>query len=211
MAAPSTITNPQVFQDTCSFPGGVLTTWDRTQLTLDSLAAYPIPLTNLRIHDAFQTVLPGTAADDDLGLLGTAFGTAAPTVVTSDLKNTSGTQYGRCMVQLPQEYQAGKNVRLRAFAGMKTTVANGTATIDFVAYKLTGDGGITGGDIVSTSATSINGSLTNSARDFVVTATTLSPGDWLDVRVAIAITDSGTGTAVIGEIDYLALLCDVRG
>lgn len=211
MASPSTITNDTIFQGTVNFTGGVTTKWDRSQMAQDDLAVFPIPLTSLRVHDAYQTVLPGTAASDDLALLGTAFGTSAPTVVTSDLKATTGTQYARFEAMLPECYQAGQTVVLRAFAGMKTTQSDGTATIDFVAYKKTGDGGITGGDIVATAATSINDSTTNSARDFQVTASTLSPGDILDCRVAIAITDSATGTAVIGEIDYLALCCDIKG
>lgn len=209
--ATSTHSGDHVFQGTVNFIGGVVTKWDRDQMQQETLAVFPIPLTSLRVHDAYQTNLPGTAASDDLGLLGTAFGTSAPTVVTSDAKATTVTQYARFEVMLPECYEAGETVVLRALAGMKTTVSDGTATIDFSAYKKTGDGGITGGDIVSTAATSINGSLTNSARDFNVTATTLSAGDILDCRVVIAITDAATATAVIGEIDYLALCCDIKG
>jgi hypothetical protein len=209
--ATSTHSGDHVFQGTVNFVGGIVSKIERSQFQQEDLAVFPIPLTSLRIHDAYQTVLTGTAGTDDLGLLGTAFGTSAPTVVTSDLKAATGTQYARFEVMLPESYQTGQTVVLRAFAGMKTTVSDGSATIDFQAYKKTGDGGITGGDIVSTAATSINGSTTNSARDFQVTASTLAPGDILDCRVAIAITDSATGTAVIGEIDYLALCCDIRG
>lgn len=213
MAAPSTITNPQVFQDTVTFTGGVTTLFARTQLQQDTLAAYPVPLTDLRVHDAFQTVLPGTAANDDLGILGTDFTAACPTVVTQDEKANMGahSSYGRFMTQLPAEYQAGETVVIRCFAGMKTNVADQSAVIDIEAYKFTGDGGRTGGDICATSAVSINGSTTNSARDFTITASSLSPGDWLDVRVTITIDDDATGTAVIGEIDYIQLLCDIRG
>lgn len=209
--ATSTHSGDHVFQGSVTFAGGVTTTWDRSQSTQQTLAVFPIPLTSLRVHDAYQTVIPGTAASDDLGLLGTAFGTSAPTVVTSDAKATTVTQYARFEVMIPESYVTGETVVLRAFAGMKTTVSDGTATIDFSAYKKTGDGGITGGDIVSTSATTINGSLTNSARDFNVTASSLASGDILDCRVVIAITDAATGTAVIGEIDYLALCCDIKG
>lgn len=203
-------TEDVVFSGDVKFTGTITTKFTRDQMAQVTLATVPIPLTSLRVHDAYQTVLPGTAASDDLALLGTAFGTSAPTVVTSDLKATSGTQYARFEVQLPENYEDGETVVLRAFAGMKTTVSDGTATIDFSAYKKTGDGGITGGDIVATAATSINGGTTNSARDFTVTAATLSAGDILDCRVAIAITDTSTATAVIGEIDYLQLLCDVK-
>lgn len=204
-------TEDVVFSGDVKFTGTISTTFDRTLLTEDALSPYPIPLTSLRVHDAYQTVLPGTAGTDDLGLLGTAFATSAPTVVTSDAKATTVTQYARFEVQMPAEYQAGESVKIRIFAGMKTTVSDGTATVDLVAYKKTGDGGITGGDICATAATSINASTTNAARDFTITAATLSPGDILDCRIVIAITDTATGTAVIGEIDYIQLLCDVKG
>lgn len=204
-------TEDVVFSGDVKFTGTISTKFARSQLAEDGLVPYPIPLTSLRVHDAIQTTLPGTAASDDLGILGTAFGTAAPTVVTSDLKNTTGTQYARALVQLPQEYEDGEAVKVRVHAGMKTTVANGTATIDVECYKLTGDGGITGGDICATAAQSINASTTNADKDFTITSATLSGGDWLDLRFTIAITDSATGTAVIGEIDYIQLLCDVKG
>lgn len=209
--ATSTHSGDHVFQGTVNLAGGLASTIDRSSLTAETDKAFPIPLTSLRVHDAYQTNLPGTASSDDLGLLGTAFGTSAPTVVTSDAKATTVTQYARFEAMLPECYTAGDTVKIRIFAGMKTTVSDGTATVDLVVYKKTGDGGITGGDICATSATSINGSLTNSARDFTITASTLSPGDVLDCRVVIAITDSATGTAVIGEIDYLQLLCKIRG
>lgn len=208
--ATSTHSGDHVFQGATTFAGGVTNTWDRSQMTQETLAAFPIPLTSLRVHDAFQTVLPGTAASDDLGLLGTAFGTAAPTVVTSDAKATTVTQRARAMVQIPECYVTGETVVIRVYAGMKTTLSDGTATLDVEAYEMTGSGGI-GSDLVTTAATSINGSLTNSARDFTVTSSGLAPGDWLDIRITIAITDAATATAVIGEIDWIALCCDIKG
>lgn len=208
--ATSTHSGDHVFQGAVTFAGSIATTFARSQLTQETLAAFPVPLTDLRVHDAFQTVLPGTAASDDLGLLGTAFGTSAPTVVTSDAKATTVTQRARFMCQLPPEYQTGETVVIRIYAGMKTTVSDGTATLDVEAYEMLGSGGI-GSDLVTTSATSINGSLTNSARDFTLTSSGLTAGDWLDVRITIAITDAATATAVIGEIDWIQLCCDIRG
>lgn len=181
----------------------------RTKFATDSALPFVVPLTDLRVWDAFQTDLPGTAASDDLALIGGTFGTNTPMVKTSDAKNTSVTQRARCMVRLPAEYKAAGNVVLRLHAGMQTTVANGTATVDVEAYESNKEGGL-GSDLCATSATTIN-SLTLADKDFTITAAGLAAGDWLDVRVTIAITDSATGTAVTGAIGNISLLCDCQG
>lgn len=199
---------PVVFEDDVKFPGGVSTKFSRSQFSQETGAVFMVPLTSLRVHDAFQTNLPGTAAADDLGLIGTAFGTSSPVVQTSDAKTTTITQYARFMFALPECYDTAETVTLRIFAGMDTTVSDGTATVDASVYKVDGEGGI-GSDLCATSATTIN-SLTNAAKDFTITAASLAPGDLLDVRVVIAITDSATGTAVLGEIGYIAFLLDIK-
>lgn len=190
---------------------GTLPAYARTYLAQDNEAEYNIPFESWRVHDAYQTLLPGTSASDDLGLIGGTFGTNTPSVQTYDLKNAGATNVrARFHVRLPQEYVAGETVKLRFKAGMKTTVASASATLDAEAYKSANDGLVSGSDIVSTSATTIN-SLTFANVDFVVTPTTLSAGDWLDVRVTIAINDSATATAVIGAIGKASLLVDVKG
>jgi hypothetical protein len=181
----------------------------RTKLLTYSLEKHVVPLTDLRVWDAFQTVLPGTAASDDLALIGGTFGSATPLIQTSDAKNTTVTQYARFMVALPPNYPASGLVYIRLRAGMITTVANGTATVDVQAYESDKGGGL-GSDLVTTPATTIN-SLTEADKDFVLTDAGLAPGDWLDVRITIAITDSATGTAVIGSIGSIELLCDTQG
>ena len=207
--ATSTFADNVTFQGNVTFTGSVVTKWDRAQLKQDDLAVFQIPLTDFRVHDAMQTVLPGTAASDDLALIGTAFGTSSPTIQTSDLKNTTGTQRARCLVRIPESYVTGETVKIRVYAGMNTTVASSSATVDVEAYEVDGTGGISS-DLCTTAATSIN-SLTNAAKDFDITSSALAAGDVLDVRLTIAITDSATATAVIGEIGYVALLCDIKG
>lgn len=207
--ATSTFADNVTFQGNVTFTGSVVTKWDRAQLKQDDLAVFQIPLTDFRVHDAFQTNLPGTAASDDLALIGTAFGTSSPTIQTSDLKNTTDTQRARCVVRIPESYVTGETVKIRVFAGMNTTVASASATVDVEAYEVDGTGGISS-DLCTTSATSIN-NLTNSAKDFEITSSSLAAGDLLDVRISIAISDSATGTAVIGEIGYVALLADIKG
>lgn len=209
MATPTTFTNDVLCQANFGLTGTLTTPWTRSQLAQADLQPYVVPLTQLRIWDAFATVLTGTAGTDDLALVGGTFATNSPAVRSSDGKATTITQYARFIFALPPEYVAGQTVTLRAYAGMNTTVSDTTATIDFQAYRMDGTGGI-GSDLCTTSATSIN-SLTNANKDFTIDPATLGPGDQLDVRVTIAITDSATVTAVIGEIGSLTFLCDVRG
>jgi len=169
-----------------------------------------IPLELVRVWDAFQTSLPTTAASDDLGLIPGTWATDAIVIQTSDAKNTTVTQRARFTYRLPHNYVSGQLISAVAWAGMKTTVANGTATIDFEAYKKNDSTGLAGSDLVSTSATTIN-SLTAADKAFTIDPTGLSAGDELDIRVTIAITDSGTATAVIGRIMKLYMLPTVRG
>lgn len=180
-------------------------------LALAELQAFPIPLTDFRVWDALQTLLPGTPATDDLGLVGGTFATATPSIRTEDLKAAGATnKRARFLVQLPWEYQAGESVTIRFKAGMITTVAGTSATIDIEAYKLQDDpDDAIGSDLVSTSATSMN-SLTFANIDFVITPTSLSAGDILDVRLTIAVNDGASATAVIGGVTSAKLLCDVR-
>ena len=181
----------------------------RTQLLQQDAQAYGIPLTALRVWDALQTNLPATAATDDLAIITGTLGTDVPTIQSSDGKATTITQYARFQFALPVEYVAAETVTLRLRGGMITTISDTTATVDVQAYKSDVDGA-SGSDLCSTSAISIN-SLTKANCDFTISSGSLSPGDLLDVRVAVAITDSATGTAVIGEVSDVRFLLDIRG
>lgn len=180
-------------------------------LALAELQPFPIPLTDFRVWDAMQTVLPGTPATDDLGLVGGTFGTATPSLRSEDLKTAGATnKRARVLVQLPWDYQAGQSVTLRFRAGMITTVADTTAMLDCEVYKLQDDpDDAIGSDLVSTAATTMN-SLTFANIDFVVTPTGLAPGDILDVRITAAVNDGASATAVIAGITSAKLLADVR-
>jgi hypothetical protein len=180
-------------------------------LALAELQPYVIPLTDFRVWDAMHTVLPGTPATDDLGLVGGTFGTGTPSIRTEDLKALGATnKRARVLVALPWDYVASQSVTLRFKAGMITTASDTTATLDVEAYKLQDDpDDAIGSDLVSTGATTMN-STTFADIDFVVAPSGLSPGDILDVRITIAVTDGATATAVIGGISSARLLCDVR-
>lgn len=181
----------------------------RTSLQQENLKAYQIPLQEVRVWDAFQTPL-GSAAADDLGITAGAFATGCPYLTAGDVKTLNSTRYGRFTFTLPPEYVAGESVRLNVAAGMLTTVASASCTIDFEAYKSARTSLKTGSDLVTTSATTIN-SLTFAEVPFELDPSTLSPGSVLDIRVAIAYNDAATGTAVTPAIAHLEMLLDIKG
>lgn len=192
--------------------GGTNPVINRSDLVQDSLALYAIPWTAWRIWDAFHTNLPGTAATDDLGLIGGTFATNAPSLQTEDLKAAGATNnYARCMMTLPPEYVAAETVQIRLIAGMKTTLSDTTATLDCIVHESDLDDTVSA-DLVTTAATSFNTLVpTMTTIDFTVTATALVAGDILDIRIQTAINDGASGTAVIGYIGGAWLMCDIKG
>ena len=178
----------------------------RTKLAQDTFQPVVIPLTDLRVHDAITSLLPASAASDDLGLDTGTFGTTAAAVKTGDLKAAgSTTRYARFLLPIPIEYDDGQTVQVRINAGMLTTVADTAATVDVQAYR---NGA--GSDICSTSAQSAN-SLTAADLDFTITETNIVSGDIIDIRVAFLVNDGATGTVVQGVINSITARLDVRG
>lgn len=200
---------------TINFPAGSLA-WNvltgvavtRANHVQDSAVEFPVLLTDGRVHDS-GAHLPTTAASDDLGIGVGTIGTGEFYLTTSDAKATTVTQNARYQMQVPYDYDAGETFQLIVNAGMNTTVSDGTATVDLEVYKSDLDGTV-GSDLCATAAQSIN-SLTAADKTFTVTAASLNPGDLLDVRVTIAITDSATGTAVIGRVNSIRRVLDCRG
>lgn len=204
MAFPVQIPSGEITNGMIAAAAGI----ERSKLATETLK-FNVPLEDVRIWDAFQTVLPTTAAADDLGFVIGTWGTDAPVIQTSDSKNTTVTQRARFSYRLPHNYVAGQALSVAAWAGMKTTVATSSATIDFEVYAKNESTGLVGSDLVTTGATTIN-SLTASDKAFVITPTGLVPGNELDIRVTIAITDVATATAVIGRIMKLYMLLTVQ-
>jgi len=184
----------------------------RTALLQESLSPFPVRMTDWKVWDAMQTNLPTTPATDDLGMVHGTFATGSPSLQTEDLKAEAGNptlKYARAQIPLPMNYVAGQTVVLRIHCGMITTAADDTCTIDVSAYESDGEAGISA-DLCATAAVSMN-STDFADKDFTITATTLNPGDMLDVRVLITVSDGATGTAVIGCIGAVTLLCDTKG
>lgn len=181
-----------------------------TILKQDALAIFPVNMMDLRVWDAIHTNLPGTAATDDLALVGTTFGSTAPVITAGDCKALGATsRYARFMVELPECYEAGETVTLSLSAGMVTTVASASCTVDVECYKIDKVTGI-GSDLCTTSATTIN-SLVFAAKVFTITPSSLIAGDVLDIRLTIACNDAATATVVKPTIAGIDLLCDIRG
>lgn len=185
----------------------VLGTIARTALSQDDLQPYTIPASALRVWDAPSTVLPAAAANDDLGVYDNTFLTGAPTVETGDLKTAGATTLkARFQWAVPPEYVSGQTLTLRVSAGMKTTVADTTATLDAEVVRQAAPAV----DICATNAQSIN-DLVAANKDFTITPTDVVPGDVLDVVLTVAVNDAATGTAVIGQIKSIAILADIKG
>lgn len=152
----------------------------------------------------------GKPATDDLSLVSGTFGTNAPSLQTEDLRAVGATnRYARFLVPLPSEYVAGETVVLRFSAGMITTAADNTATLDVQCYKSDEDNTVSA-DLCATAAQGMNNTVFADL-DFTITPTALSPGDMLDVRIVTAINDAATGAEVIGCVAAIKRLCDTQG
>lgn len=180
-----------------------------SKLATRSLANFPQSLLALRKWDALEQLLPASAATTYLGLVTGTYGTNPPQAQTGDLKAAGATtRRARTLVILPDNFVASGNITIRCNAGMKTTVADTSATVLVEAYQLNDDGTLSA-NLVTTAAQSIN-SLTYANKDFALTTTGLVAGSRLDVRVSITVTDAASVTAVIGLLHDLVLRCDVQ-
>ena len=112
-----------------TYSGSLVPGVTRADIAQQDLQPYSVPVTRMRVHDNLSSLLPSTAAADDLGIDGATFGTNSPSLITSDSKAASTTQYARFQFELPVEYTSGQSVRVELAAGMVTTVADTSATV----------------------------------------------------------------------------------
>lgn len=172
--------------------------------------SFPVDLGALKVWDSGQP-LPAAGANDDLGFYAGTWATKNLYVGAGDVKTQSGTRRARFQVALPENYVAGQPVTITLAAGMITTIADGSCTVDVEAYLVGRTTSKSGSDLVTTAAIDINVDTTFADRDFALTSTALQPGDVLDVRVSIAYADTATGTAVDPAIAAIDLTMKVRG
>lgn len=181
----------------------------RTQLAQENAKAHPIDLGTFKISTTGQP-LTATASGSDLGYTAGTYATSNQYVQAGDVKTLTGSRLARFTARLPDNYVAGQPVSLRFAAGMLTTVAATSCTILAAAYKVGRDSLVSGGNLVTTGATTIN-SLTFGDKDFVLTPTGLNPGDVLDVLVTIAYADAATGTVVRPVVAAADVVCSIKG
>lgn len=211
MAAPTTIPGDLFVVGNFRYGGTLTPATPRSSFEQEALVSCPIPFHSWRVFDAIHTNLPGTSASDDLALIGGTHGSASPSLQTYDVKAAGAVSLkARTQLILPPEYDPGQDIKLRFRAGMLTTIADVSATLDALVFKSDSEAGVDGADLVATAATTIN-SLTLDDIDFIVTATALSPGDVLDLLITIAVNDAATGTTVKGIISAAAMLMDLKG
>ena len=190
--------------------GGTAPTIDRDNLTQEDLVPYPIPLFTFFDHSTGQP-LPSAAASDNLTLAPGTYGTGAPCLSAGDLHSAGATtRRARCTKSLPAEYVAGQTIQIQASAGMLTSLADTSCTLTVEAYLIAGDSTVSGSNLVTTAAQTIN-SLTFADKVYAVNPAGLSPGDQLDIRVSIACTDAATATAVKPTLATVELLLDIQG
>lgn len=163
-----------------------------------------LPITSFRVHDAFQTVLPGTASSDDLAVIGGTFGTAHPHLEGVDFGGTSTTAYARCIFALPANYVSGGAITLRIRAGMITSIADTSADFDAEVFRASGTAVAVGSDICATAAQSGN-SLTYANLDFTITPTGCVAGDLLDIRLKVTGTDGANAAVLIPSISKVSV------
>lgn len=181
----------------------------RSKLDQDDFAEDVIPLTAMRVHDALHTVLPSTAASDDMALITGTPGTDAPTLQGVDFGGTSTDEKCAFLYSLGPEYVDGESFYVRVRAAMLTTVSDGTATVDVECFKYDSNGAV-GADLCATSAQSIN-SLTPANKDFEITPTGLVRGDQFYIRVSFGGSDTGNAGVMIPEIYKVAVRKDIKG
>ena len=181
-------------------------------LTQGLLRPFTIPMSAWRDPASYATVLAAAPnPDDSLGLVGGTHATNAPSLQTGDFGENGAekTYSARAEIQLPWSYEAAETVKIRFHAGMLTAIADTTCTLDIAVYKSDEDSTSTS-DLCSTVAEANNmKSLVFKDIDFTITATTLSPGDLLDVLITVTARDDDTAVAT-GCIGSVQLLCDVR-
>ena len=183
----------------------------RTKLAQNSASRYTIPLSEMRVWNAFATPLTDTANADDLGLVDGTFGTGVPTIQAGDVGNAASTRYCRFTWALPPEYVDGETVTVRLRGAVCTTVCNNSCTVDVECYTSDRDGSSTG-DICTTAATTINAVADTYVNcDFTLEPATLVNGMLLDFRLAIIYDDDGDAGVMIPEIAQVEMLIDIQG
>ena len=179
----------------------------RSKLQEDALAVFDLP---------YYGWLDGSTGDPLLGASETAtgkFNTAAvgcgfilgiSSFLTDNetVSPTMGTVFA-----LPENYVATGDVKVVVTA--KVTNAATTKTVDVQCYKANLTAGTLGSDICATAIQTMTTSFVEYT--FVITAATLSAGDYIQIVVAGVVTDAAGGSTTAMQISGIKVLADVKG
>lgn len=164
-----------------------------------ALRTYPIPMAAYRVWDAMATNLPGTAANDDLGLSTGTFGTSTVSLITRDCKavGSNVVGYARVQVPVPPSYVAGEAISLVVTGYMVDGTPSQSAELDAQVYNTAAPTV----DICATSAYDMLAVVAATDKTFTITPTNVSAGQLLDIRLSMAIDDTdGSGTTMVMAI-----------
>ena len=190
MATVNTITGDQVVNGNITCTGRVSsqTGIQRSSLEMDPSVTFGLPLHDWRVWDNEGTLLPSTVGSaDDLGLVTGTFGTNFSYLSTQDLNGAGAiTERARIQFTIPFGYELGANFYIAVYAGMLTSAASVSATLDFEAFWQTiGSRAVDGGDIVLDAAKTINSTVLG-GYNWLCSGVNGNEARQLDIRMTLA-------------------------
>jgi len=187
-----------------AIPDGILT---KAKHALVSYSPFTSAVTDWRVWDTGALLPTSAGGADDLYLDVGTWATDGIVVKSNDANGTTVTQYALFSFVMPHAYEDNEDVKIRIPAKLGVD-ADGAKTIDLVVYEDDCNGGI-GSDLCTTSAITLTTSWADC--DFAITDAGLTAGDVLICRVAISVTDSGSGAGIVANLGHARLMCDTRG
>lgn len=160
-----------------------------------------VPLLACRNEDG--SVIAAAASAGKFGIVAGGWGTGGLKLQGEAASGNSKTSGLIFTGKLPQNYVAGTNLSVK-IKHRVSTPANTTANIDAGFYESNGNGGVTGSDLVTTSATTYN-SATWTETTFSVTGTGLNPGDQFELHVRMVVDDSAGATGARSELGEITI------
>lgn len=185
--------------DVISLIGAGFTAANRTSNNANGLASTALPLTEGKNSDG--SVLAAAASSGKFGIT-TTIGTSE--VLSGEVANNN-TKTDTVMFEkiLPPNYVAGQDITLtvdaRIIIGAGT--AGSTKSLTATAYKKAADG-TEGANLIATAAATLTNSIVGDA--FVITGTTLNPGDNLIIKLVVALQETAS-SAINAEIESVTL------
>lgn len=164
---------------------------------LESLAVWPgvirIPVYDLRSTTGVPLTAAETQGNFNIDL--TSNVALAQGEVTDNETEASVVNF---QFALPSTYNAGDNLTITLPVAIIATAAavNNGSTIDINAYRSLAIGTV-GADICATAAQTFAALDTWYAKAFVITGTTLGPGDTLNVKITSSVIDSEAGAGTL--------------